>query len=68
MAFIMYDLEFLIKQNADAEPKSTTDNKVHYKVVVTFALTGSGPLSDNPNQPVTPQQIAQSGIETAEAR
>jgi len=37
------------------------------KIVITCALTGAGPLSNNPAQPVTPQQIADSGLEAAEA-
>ena len=37
------------------------------KIVITCALTGEGPISGNPNQPVTPQQIADSGLEAAEA-
>ena len=37
------------------------------KVVITCAITGAGPLSDNPAHPVTPQQIAQSGLEAADA-
>jgi uncharacterized protein (DUF849 family) len=37
------------------------------KVIITCALTGAGPLSKNPAQPVTPRQIAQSGLEAAEA-
>lgn len=36
-------------------------------IVVTCALTGAGPLSKNPAQPVTPRQIAESGLEAAEA-
>lgn len=36
-------------------------------VIITCALTGAGPLSSNPNQPVTPRQIADSGLEAAEA-
>ncbi len=36
-------------------------------LIVTCALTGAGPLSKNPAQPVTPRQIAQSGLEAAEA-
>ena len=37
------------------------------KIIITCALTGAGPLSENPAQPVTPKQIAQSGLEAAEA-
>lgn len=37
------------------------------KIVLTCALTGAGPFSGNPNQPVTPQQIADSGLAAAEA-
>src|SRR5579864_3439622 len=37
------------------------------KVIITCALTGAGPLSSNPNQPVTPKQIAESGLAAAEA-
>lgn len=37
------------------------------KVIITCALTGAGPLSANPAQPVTPKQIADSGLEAAEA-
>lgn len=37
------------------------------KIIITCALTGAGPISRNPNQPVTPKQIAQSGLEAAEA-
>lgn len=37
------------------------------KIIITCALTGAGPISNNPNQPVTPQQIAESGLEAAEA-
>jgi uncharacterized protein (DUF849 family) len=36
-------------------------------IVITCALTGAGPLSRNPAQPITPRQIAQSGLEAAEA-
>lgn len=36
-------------------------------IVITCALTGAGPLSKNPAQPITPRQIAQSGLEAAEA-
>lgn len=37
------------------------------KVIITCALTGAGPLSTNPNQPMTPRQIAESGLAAAEA-
>jgi uncharacterized protein (DUF849 family) len=37
------------------------------KIVVTCALTGAGPISGNPAQPVTPREIAQSGLEAADA-
>lgn len=37
------------------------------KIIITCALTGAGPLSSNPAQPITPRQIAQSGLEAAEA-
>jgi len=37
------------------------------KVIITCALTGAGPISDNPNHPVTPRQIAESGLAAAEA-
>lgn len=36
-------------------------------IVITCALTGAGPRSKNPAQPITPRQIAQSGLEAAEA-
>jgi uncharacterized protein (DUF849 family) len=36
-------------------------------IVITCALTGAGPLSSNPAQPITPRQIAESGLEAAEA-
>jgi len=36
-------------------------------VIITCALTGAGPLSKNPAQPITPRQIADSGLEAAEA-
>jgi uncharacterized protein (DUF849 family) len=36
-------------------------------IIITCALTGAGPLSSNPAQPITPRQIAQSGLEAAEA-
>jgi uncharacterized protein (DUF849 family) len=37
------------------------------KIIVTCALTGAGPISDNPNQPVTPREIAESGLAAADA-
>ncbi|BDI06029.1 3-keto-5-aminohexanoate cleavage protein [Sphaerotilus microaerophilus] len=37
------------------------------KIVITCALTGAGPLSRNPAQPITPRQIAESGLAAAEA-
>lgn len=37
------------------------------KIIITCALTGAGPISSNPAQPVTPKEIAQSGLEAAEA-
>ncbi|TCG07895.1 NADPH:quinone reductase [Paraburkholderia steynii] len=37
------------------------------KVIITCALTGAGPLSKNPNHPVTPKQIAESGLRAADA-
>ncbi|RTL52444.1 MAG: 3-keto-5-aminohexanoate cleavage protein [Rhodocyclaceae bacterium] len=37
------------------------------KIILTCALTGAGPLSPNPAQPITPTQIAESGLEAAEA-
>jgi uncharacterized protein (DUF849 family) len=37
------------------------------KIVLTCALTGAGPYSGNPNQPVTPDQIAESGLAAADA-
>lgn len=37
------------------------------KIIITCALTGAGPLSKNPAQPVTPRQIAESGLAAAEA-
>lgn len=37
------------------------------KIIITCALTGAGPISSNPNHPVTPKQIAESGLEAAEA-
>lgn len=36
-------------------------------IIITCALTGAGPLSGNPAQPVTPKQIAHSGLEAADA-
>lgn len=36
-------------------------------IVITCALTGAGPFSGNPAQPITPRQIADSGLEAAEA-
>jgi uncharacterized protein (DUF849 family) len=37
------------------------------RVIITCALTGAGPISENPAQPVTPRQIADSGLEAAAA-
>lgn len=37
------------------------------QIIITCALTGAGPLSKNPAQPVTPRQIAESGVAAAEA-
>jgi uncharacterized protein (DUF849 family) len=37
------------------------------KVIITCALTGAGPMSDNPNHPVSPREIADSGLAAAEA-
>lgn len=37
------------------------------QIIITCALTGAGPLSTNPAQPITPRQIADSGLEAAEA-
>jgi uncharacterized protein (DUF849 family) len=37
------------------------------RIIITCALTGAGPLSKNPAQPVTPKQIAASGLEAADA-
>jgi uncharacterized protein (DUF849 family) len=37
------------------------------QVIITCALTGAGPMSGNPNHPVTPRQIADSGLAAAEA-
>lgn len=36
-------------------------------LIITCALTGAGPLSKNPAQPITPKQIAESGLAAAEA-
>lgn len=36
-------------------------------IIITCALTGAGPRSKNPAQPITPEQIALSGLEAAEA-
>ncbi len=36
-------------------------------IIITCALTGAGPLSKNPAQPITPKQIAASGLAAAEA-
>ena len=36
-------------------------------IVITCALTGAGPLSGNPAQPITPRQVADAGLEAAEA-
>ena len=36
-------------------------------IIITCALTGAGPLSKNPAQPVTPRQIAESGLAAADA-
>lgn len=36
-------------------------------IIITCALTGAGPLSKNPAQPITPRQIADSGLAAAEA-
>jgi uncharacterized protein (DUF849 family) len=36
-------------------------------IIITCAITGAGPLSDNPAQPITPRQIADSGLEAAAA-
>jgi len=41
--------------------------KMQETIIITCALTGAGPLSSNPAQPVTPAQIAQSGLEAADA-
>ncbi|MCA0241231.1 MAG: 3-keto-5-aminohexanoate cleavage protein [Proteobacteria bacterium] len=37
------------------------------QIIITCALTGAGPLSRNPAQPVTPRQIADSGLAAADA-
>ena len=37
------------------------------QIIITCALTGAGPLSKNPAQPVTPRQIAESGLAAADA-
>lgn len=37
------------------------------KIIITCALTGAGPLSKNPAQPITPRQIADSGLAAADA-
>ncbi|MBI5721683.1 MAG: 3-keto-5-aminohexanoate cleavage protein [Burkholderiales bacterium] len=36
-------------------------------IIITCALTGAGPLSKNPAQPITPRQIAEAGLAAAEA-
>jgi len=36
-------------------------------IIITCAITGAGPLSKNPAQPITPQQIAESGLAAADA-
>lgn len=36
-------------------------------IIITCAITGAGPLSGNPAQPITPRQIAESGLEAAAA-
>jgi uncharacterized protein (DUF849 family) len=36
-------------------------------IIITCALTGAGPLSKNPAQPVTPRQVAESGLAAADA-
>lgn len=36
-------------------------------IIITCPITGAGPLSTNPAQPITPRQIADSGLEAAEA-
>jgi uncharacterized protein (DUF849 family) len=45
----------------------TTKDRMQEVIVITCALTGAGPLSKNPAQPITPRQIADSGLEAAEA-
>jgi uncharacterized protein (DUF849 family) len=37
------------------------------QIIITCALTGAGPVSDNPAQPVTPREIAESGLAAADA-
>lgn len=37
------------------------------KIVITCALTGAAPLTSNPAQPVTPREIAESGLAAADA-
>jgi uncharacterized protein (DUF849 family) len=37
------------------------------RIIITCALTGAGPLSKNPAQPITPHQIAESGLAAADA-
>jgi len=37
------------------------------KIVLTCALTGAGPISENPAHPVTPREIAESGLAAAQA-
>lgn len=37
------------------------------KVFITCAVTGSSPLPDHPNFPITPQQIAEAGVSAIEA-
>lgn len=44
-----------------------TIQRMQDTLIVTCALTGAGPLSMSPAQPVTPRQIARSGLEAAEA-
>jgi uncharacterized protein (DUF849 family) len=44
-----------------------TKDRMQEVIVITCALTGAGPLSKNPAQPITPRQIADSGLEAAEA-
>lgn len=36
-------------------------------IIITCALTGAGPLSKNPAQPITPKQVAESGLAAADA-